>query len=133
MRAESIRLSEKCLSFANVFFTTMHLHTDVKPSLWNVAVFVSTERNGSYVIRQNKRCASIISSENERNFSGNLLEEFSWDVRDKCKYTYLQKRGITLTCLEIYLCVSTTNLYSYIFYIFSINEFITNVCVRVFE
>ena len=31
----------------------MHLHTNVKPSLWNVAVFISTEQNGSYVIRQN--------------------------------------------------------------------------------
>ena len=37
-----IRLSGKCLSSANV-----------KPSLWNVAVFTSTEQNGSYVIQQN--------------------------------------------------------------------------------
>ena len=43
----------KCLSFANVFFTTIHLHTNVTPSVWNVAVFISTEQNGSYVIRQN--------------------------------------------------------------------------------
>ena len=50
---ECIRLSGKCLSFANVFCTTMHLYTHVKPSLWNVAVFISTEENGSYVIRQN--------------------------------------------------------------------------------
>ena len=27
--------------------------TNVKPSLWNVAVFISTKQNGSYVIRQN--------------------------------------------------------------------------------
>ena len=33
--------------------TAVHLHTNVKPSLWNVAVFISTEQNGSYVIRQN--------------------------------------------------------------------------------
>ena len=48
-----IRLSEKCLPFANVFFTTVQLRTNVKPSLWNVTVFISTEQNGSYVIRRN--------------------------------------------------------------------------------
>ena len=48
-----IRLSGKCLSFANVFFTTVHLRTNVKPSLWNVTVFISREQNGSCVIRQN--------------------------------------------------------------------------------
>ena len=31
----------------------MYLHTNVKPNLQNVAVFISTEQNGSYVIRQN--------------------------------------------------------------------------------
>ena len=31
----------------------LHLHTNVKPSLWNIAVFISTKQNGSYVIRQN--------------------------------------------------------------------------------
>ena len=50
---QSIRLSEKWLSFANVFFTTVYLHTNVKPSLWNLTVFISTEQNRSYVIRQN--------------------------------------------------------------------------------
>ena len=48
-----IKLLEKCLSFANVLFTTVLLRTNVKPSLWNVAVFISTEQNGSYVIRKN--------------------------------------------------------------------------------
>ena len=48
-----IRLSEKYLSSANVSFTTVHLYRNVKPNLWNVAVFISTEQNGSYVIRQN--------------------------------------------------------------------------------
>ena len=42
-----IRLSE------NVFFTTLHLRRNAKPSLRNVALFISTEQNGSYVIRQN--------------------------------------------------------------------------------
>ena len=50
---KSIRLSEKCLSFANLLFTTVYLHTNVKPNMSNVAVFTSTEQNGSYVIRQN--------------------------------------------------------------------------------
>ena len=49
----SIRLSGKCLSFSNVFFTTVHLHKNVKTSLWNVAVFIATKQNGSYVIRRN--------------------------------------------------------------------------------
>ena len=44
---KSVFLSQTC------FFTTVHLHTNVKPSLWNVAVFISTEQNESYVIRQN--------------------------------------------------------------------------------
>ena len=50
---ENIRLSEKCLPFANVFFATAHIYKNVKPSVWKVAVFISTEQNGSYVIRQN--------------------------------------------------------------------------------
>ena len=49
----SFRLSGMCLCFVNVFLTTMQLHTNVKLSLWNVAVFISTERDGSYDIRQN--------------------------------------------------------------------------------
>ena len=46
-RPESVFLSQTC------FFTTMHLHANVKPSPWNVSVYISTEQNGSYVIRQN--------------------------------------------------------------------------------
>ena len=41
----TVRLSEKCLPLANVFFTTVHLRTNVKPSLRNVAVFVSAEQD----------------------------------------------------------------------------------------
>ena len=71
-----IRSSGKCLSSANMFSTTMHLYTNAKPSLWNVAVFISTGQN-AYVIRQNnikqRRYASIISSQNERNFPDNLI------------------------------------------------------------
>ena len=71
-----IRSSGKCLSSANMFSTTMHLYTNAKPNLWNVAVFISTGQN-AYVIRQNnikqRRYASIISSQNERNFPDNLI------------------------------------------------------------
>ena len=49
----NIRLSRKCLSFANVLFTTVHRRTNVKLSQWNVTVFISTEQNRSYVIRRN--------------------------------------------------------------------------------
>ena len=36
-----------------MFFKTVHLRTNVKASLRNVAVFISTEQNRSYVIRRN--------------------------------------------------------------------------------
>ena len=48
-----VRLSGKYLSFADVFFTTVHLRRNAKSSLWNIAVFIPTEQNGSYVIRGN--------------------------------------------------------------------------------
>ena len=87
LKLRIIRLFGKCLSFANVFFTTMQLHTNVKPSLWNVALFISTEQNGLYVIRENnikqKRCTSIISSYYERNFSDNLILRIISHKREK--------------------------------------------------
>ena len=46
-----IRLSEKCLSFADTSFTTMHLYTNMKPNLSNVVIFILIEQNGSHVIR----------------------------------------------------------------------------------
>ena len=49
----NIRSSEKCLSFTDSSFTTMHLCTNMKPSLSNVVIFILIEQNGSYVIRQN--------------------------------------------------------------------------------
>ena len=48
---ENIRLSEKCLSLTDTSFTTMHLYTNMKPSLSNVLIFILMEQNGSYVIR----------------------------------------------------------------------------------
>ena len=42
---ESVFLSQTCF--------LQHLYTNEKSSLWNIAVFISSEQNGSYVIRQN--------------------------------------------------------------------------------
>ena len=46
-----IRLSEKCLSFTDTFFTITHLYTIMKPNLSNVVIFILIEQNGSYIIR----------------------------------------------------------------------------------
>ena len=49
LRVYSIRLSEKCLSFTDMSFTTMHLYINMKPeeysgcsALNNTSVFKST-------------------------------------------------------------------------------------------
>ena len=80
---------EKCFSFANVFFTTVHLHTNVKPSVWNVAVFISTERNGSYVIRQNnikqKTCVYYFLIQRKKLFG---QPNRRYDKTAVCKYFF---------------------------------------------
>ena len=38
-----IRLSEKCLSFTDTSFITMHLYTNMKPKL---VIFILIEQNG---------------------------------------------------------------------------------------
>ena len=35
-----IRLSEKCLSFTDTSFITMHLYANMKPNLSNVVIFI---------------------------------------------------------------------------------------------
>ena len=40
---KDIRLSEKCLSFTDTSFTTMHLYTNTKPNLSNVVIFILIE------------------------------------------------------------------------------------------
>ena len=43
LEQSNIRLSEKCLSFIDTSFTTMHLYTNMKPNLSNVVIFVLIE------------------------------------------------------------------------------------------
>ena len=46
-----IRLSEKCLSFTDTSFTTLHFYTNMEPDLSKVVIFILIEQNRSYVIR----------------------------------------------------------------------------------
>ena len=43
----SIRLSEKCFSFTDPSFATMHLYKNMKPNLSDVVIFILIEQNGS--------------------------------------------------------------------------------------
>ena len=80
-RTVYIRLSEKCLSFANVFLTTMHLYTNAKPSLRIVVVSILTEQNGSYTIRQNNikqkmLCVSYFLIKAKKLFGQPIVRQF---------------------------------------------------------
>ena len=46
---DTIRLSEKCLSFTDTSFITMHIYTNVKPNLSNDVIFILTEQK--WIIR----------------------------------------------------------------------------------
>ena len=44
-RVLAVRLSEKCLSFTDASFATVHLYTNMKRNLSNVVIFILIKQN----------------------------------------------------------------------------------------
>ena len=133
-------LSERCLSFTDTSFITMHLCTNRKPNLSNVVIFILIEQNESYVIRQNnvkrKMCVHYFLIKRKKLFGRpNTYTYIYFNI--VFYYKFISQRQEIRSVLYLYVknlrlfiyydrrilaFVICTSLFSYVYYVLLINS-----------